>query len=334
LFLITVQWWAKGKKYLPPLSFGCNEGGRNIEVYPMDGADLRSFWDRIIFAQATDRTSPESHERAYNWAIRLGASHEEATYFSTLQPSEISNFIGALVNRSGLLQFQPWIARDVAKYIQISNLPLDYDAIHVRRGDKLLAEAKKIVAMFWTKRGYKKNNMPTNYIPFKHYLDLGYDGSACPMGQNGKRLKTNTPHKVVFVATDDPTTVQKEIEQMPKTRFGHTILNECQKARFVFSPVSKTTNSFHMTPCQNYGSVCTDDDCSKRYERNIAAMADLMILTRSNKFVGEYNSNWGRLVKGFRTVFNPNYNGIIDGSPVVVKNVVEVFGYHPTFFSY
>eukprot|EP00956_Cyclotella_meneghiniana_P042659 scaffold248937_cov40-Cyclotella_meneghiniana.AAC.1 len=63
-------------------------------------------------------------------------------------------------------------------------------------------------------------------------------------------------------------------------------------------------------------------------------MADLVILTRAQKFVGEFNSNWGRLVRGFRTVFRPDYDGRLDtGPPVLVREVVEVFGYQPTFFS-
>lgn len=285
-----------------------------------------------------DRSSQESRDNAYHWAIRLGASHSEAEYFTTLQSAEeISDFLGALVNRSGLLQFQPYISRDVAKYIQKSEIDIDtsYDAIHVRRGDKLIAEAKKVVQNYWMKKGYKnKNNLPTNYIPFQHYLELGYDGSVCPVTKDGRRRKVNFPHRVIFVATDDPSTVQKEIAKLPKTRFGHTILNECQKARFVFSPVSKTTDSFHITPCQKYLGTCNNDNCAQRYERNIAAMADLMILTRSDKFVGEYNSNWGRLVKGLRTIFRPTYNGMPDMSAVLVKDVIEVFGYKPTFFSY
>lgn len=285
-----------------------------------------------------DRSSQESRDRAYHWAIRLGSSHSEAEYFTTLRTTEeISDFIGALVNRSGLLQLQTYIARDVEKYIQMSNIDINtsYDAIHVRRGDKLIAEAKKIVQNYWMKKGYKnKNDLPTNYVPLQHYLELGYDGSVCPVTKDGRRRKVNTPHRVVFVATDDPSTVQNEIAQLPKTQFGHTILNECQKARFVFSPMTKTTNSFHMTPCQKYLGTCQNDDCARRYDRNIAAMADLFILTRADKFIGEYNSNWGRLVKGFRTIFRPNYNGMPDRSSLMVRDVVEVFGYKPTFFSY
>ena len=336
--LFHVQYWAKGKKYLPPLSFDCEEGGRNIQVFPMDGADLRSFWERMINAKMINRTAPDSHDKAYLWAARLGASHLEAEHFTTLQTAnEISDFIAALVNRSGLLKFQPWITRDINRYIQMSDLPSDtsYDAIHVRRGDKLIAEAKKVVANYWSKRGYKRGKLPTNYVPFKHYLELGWEESTCPKMEDKKYQQADIPHRIVYVATDDPATVQKEISELPTTETGDIKLNECQKARFIFSPASKTTDSFHMTPCQDYGSTCGDDDCSKRYERNIAAMADLVILVRSDKFVGEYNSNWGRLVRGFRTIFDPMLEEMLNmPTPVLVREVVEVFGYEPEFFSY
>ena len=304
----------------------------------MDGADLRSFWDRMINAKMVDRTSQESHDKAYLWAARLGASHLEAEHFTTLQTAnEISDFIGALVNRSGLLKFQPWITRDIAKYVQMSDLPsgTSYDAIHVRRGDKLIAEAKKVVANYWTKKGYKKNKMPTNYIPFKHYLELGWGESNCPKMEGDINQQADMSPRIIYVATDDPATVQKEISELPTTEAGEITLSKCHSARFVFSPASKTTDSFHMTPCQDYGSTCGDDNCFKRYERNIAAMADLVILVRSDKFVGEYNSNWGRLVRGFRTVFDPEFKDVLNRPiPVLVRDVVEVFGYKPQFFSY
>lgn len=43
------------------------------------------------------------------------------------------------------------------------------------------------------------------------------------------------------------------------------------------------------------------------YDRNIHSIADLMILTKSNTFVGEFNSNWGRVVRIFRTQLNDMY---------------------------
>ena len=43
------------------------------------------------------------------------------------------------------------------------------------------------------------------------------------------------------------------------------------------------------------------------YKRNIHSIADLMILTKSNTFIGEFSSNWGRIVRIFRAQINDMY---------------------------
>jgi hypothetical protein len=43
------------------------------------------------------------------------------------------------------------------------------------------------------------------------------------------------------------------------------------------------------------------------YKRNIHSIADLMILTKSNTFVGEFVSNWGRIVRIFRAHLHDKY---------------------------
>ncbi|KAL7481676.1 hypothetical protein ACHAW6_007363 [Cyclotella cf. meneghiniana] len=289
-----------------------------------------------------DRTSPNSREAAYRWATRLGARPQEAAYFSELRGQHvISDYLSAIVNRSGLLKFQPWIERDVAKYIESSNIPTDgsYDAIHVRRGDKLLRESKWLVEKYWKSKGYDAGNMPANYVPFVHYLNQAWDGSDCPRRKNGRIRQTRIPRKIIYVATDDPNTVRAEIAQLPAAKGGYTVLNGCQKAEFIFSPASETITSFHMTPCRKYLGTCNNDDCSKRYARSIAAIADLTILTRARKFVGEYNSNWGRLIRDFRTFFRdnlgaPDPNDGSDKPPMLVRDIVEVFDQTPTPFGW
>ncbi|KAL7477725.1 hypothetical protein ACHAW6_003521 [Cyclotella cf. meneghiniana] len=336
--------WGNGRKKAarPPIEYDCMEGGRNIKVIPLDGADLRTFCERIFWSQMIDRTSPSSREVAYNWVTRLGARAHEAAYFSDLQSGpDIWDYLSAIVNRSGLLKFQPWIARDVTKYIESSNLPPDgsYDAIHVRRGDKLLAESKRLVDNYWRKTGYSPRNKPVNYVPLIHYLNQAWDGSDCPMRKNGRIRQTRIPRKIIYVATDDPKTVRTEIAQLPKVKGGHTVLNGCQKAEFIFSLASETTTSFHLTPCLDYLGTCSNDDCSMRYARTIAAIADLKILSRAQKFVGEYNSNWGRLIKDFRTIFSynldaPDTNGGSDRASILVRDIVEVFGQTPPPFGW
>jgi hypothetical protein len=43
------------------------------------------------------------------------------------------------------------------------------------------------------------------------------------------------------------------------------------------------------------------------YKRNIHSIADMMVLTKSNTFVGEFTSNWGRIIRIFRTQLNDMY---------------------------
>lgn len=41
-----------------------------------------------------------------------------------------------------------------------------------------------------------------------------------------------------------------------------------------------------------------------RYTRNIRAIADLLVLTKSDTFVGEFVSNWGRIIRLNRLILN------------------------------
>ena len=109
------------------------------------------------------------------------------------------------------------------------------------------------------------------------------------------------------------------------------MLNECTKAMFVFSPMTEeegnlSLRSFHLSPCKK--KLCPNEDCFQRYHRNIASIADLMLLARSQKFVGEFNSNWGRLIRNFRTVLNDNSNpyAATGEPPVFVRDTVVAFG--------
>lgn len=182
----------------------------------------------------------------------------------------------------------------MAEYIRSSNLPLDieYDAIHVRRGDKLISESKKEVNKYWASLGFHRGDEHVNYVPFSHYIERAWDGSDCPTKPNGERKRVRRPKRIVYIATDDPKTVRHEIEQYPVVIGGVSVLNECTKALFIFSPLSEEQKEldkpFHISPCGGK-KLCPSDDCFKRYHRNIAAVADLMILTKSAKFVGELN---------------------------------------------
>eukprot|EP01082_Thalassiosira_pseudonana_P001962 g1859.t1 g1859 contig11:215093-216244(+) len=261
-------------------------------------------------------SSIKQHERMYNWAFRLGASPDEAIVFSQLDKEiEIWDYLAALISRSGLLKFQPWIARDVAKFLHSVDIDLGgaddlstgaggiassatYDAIHVRRGDKLITESRGEVIKYWRDQGYcDETQQPLDYIPFSHYLKQGWDvdGSRRNCQQHWYGLKNGSELRKVYVATDDPKGLMEEIAMLPKGSGGSTIVAGCHKLKFIFSPLAKKDTSLYL----NFRG--DESDCAERYTRNIAGIADLMILINSDVFVGEFNSNWGRLVRLFRT---------------------------------
>jgi hypothetical protein len=120
------------------------------------------------------------------------------------------------------------------------------------------------VETFWQKRGYNSSAQPTNYIPFSHYLS---------------KLDASSPRDV-YVATDDPMTVRREISALKPNRF-----------RFHLNPDSASTT----------GHLHDNSGCVRKYERTIGAMTDLLLLIRSTIAVAEYNSNWGMLIRFHRT---------------------------------
>eukprot|EP00804_Cyclotella_cryptica_P020166 CCRYP_021169-RA/>CCRYP_021169-RA protein AED:0.02 eAED:0.02 QI:200/1/1/1/1/1/2/271/534 len=298
----------------------CVEGDMHTTVTVLGISSMNRMTRRAhMLTRMTDRSSESSRSAAYDWAIRLGASSEEARVFSQINsPNQIWDYLAALVNRSGLLRFQPWIARDVEEHIRSLNVPLDspYDAIHVRRGDKLIAEARREVQHYWSTKGYNAGRMPTNYIPFSHYVEKVW-GSCTATSR--RRMRMRDPPRNVYIATDDPTTVQSEIELFPKVKGkGASIIDQCRhKVKFWFAPSTKDT-SFHINDRRS------SDDCHQVYKRNIAAIADLVILSRADRFVGDYNSNWGRFIKITRSFLNDNHGTM---QPLVSTwNMVVAFG--------
>jgi len=154
----------------------CAENRRNVKVTVMGGEEVRQFFNRQYREKMVSRSGRHARERAYNWAVRLGGTHYQAEVFSkTEEESVIWDYVSALIARSGLATFQPWIVRDVKQFIMSTELPLDvpHDSIHVRRGDKLLTDAREEVVNYWHSQGYERQvDFPLNYIPFTHYLRL------------------------------------------------------------------------------------------------------------------------------------------------------------------
>ena len=193
------------------------------------------------------------------------------------------------MNKAGFMRLQPWIARDVEEFLQsfdlyqrIGEKDEAYDAIHVRRGDKLIYEARSQVVRYWLTKGHRdKANLPTDYIPFAHYLDQ-FKKAECPVNEQGEveRIK-----RIVYVATDDPVVVKKEIANLPHHIDERTILwNNCHELSFYFNPTEET--AFHLNGDGEGGfRDGSMDNCFYRYHRNIASVTDMMILAKARTVV-------------------------------------------------
>mmetsp|Transcript_11866 Transcript_11866/g.17696 ORF Transcript_11866/g.17696 Transcript_11866/m.17696 type:complete len:303 (+) Transcript_11866:3605-4513(+) len=244
------------------------EYGRNVSVLPI-GGDLRH-----LLMSPKFNMSENLARKASDWVSHIGATQHEAGWLAnhsqSLSLDSIYNQISALISRADIVTFQPWVVREVHSLISRIDLPKRYVAFHVRRGDKLIAEAKYWVDEYWAKQGYNETTQPSNYIPLSQYLK-----------QVQKEEEAGVRLTDVYIATDDQDTIKQEIKLSG------------------FSNVS-----FHMNPdASSTVHLQSDMECSKRYSRTIAAIADLNLLSQSEIFVGEYNSNWGRLVHTARTSF-------------------------------
>ena len=114
--------------------------------------------------------------------------------------------------------------------------------------------------------------------------------------------------------------VRREIDGLPKDPTGK-VLAACQRFDLVLGPVDKNVSlGFHIRTGAAKG------DCEDRYERNLAAIADLMLLAKSDLFVGEFNSNWGRLVRTFRLYMNNNANLVAGARPVLERRMKVAWG--------
>jgi hypothetical protein len=185
---------------LPPLQIQCGGTSKRTSLVVLGGQEIRDYFDLYYKEKMLDRSSEISIARASEWVKRMGAMPHEARTFinsSALDRSDTWDYLSALIARSGVLRFQPWIGRDVEGYMKtyVPDLDLNrpYDAIHVRRGDKLVMEARRLVRLLWMERGQydeATDAMPTNYIPFWHYLSQYV--TTCMDGP-----------RTVYVATDD-----------------------------------------------------------------------------------------------------------------------------------
>ena len=261
----------------------CEEKGQTVvSVIATSGRGVRGYFDSKV------KNAQDQFVSSQGWAMRLGATSDEAEIFSTLSGKQMWDYAVGLMNKAGFMRLQPWIARDVEAFLQSFNLHLHrrigqkedeaYDAIHVRRGDKLIKEAHGQVERYWQgQRGVA----PKNYIPFIHYLNQ-FKEEECPVNEQGE---VNKIKRIVYIATDDPIVVKKEIANLPNRIDERTILwKGCHELSFYFNPTEET--AFHLNGDGEGGfRDGSKDNCIDRYHRNIASVADMMILAKSRTFV-------------------------------------------------
>jgi hypothetical protein len=309
-----------------------NPDGSTVDVVVFDGSRLRELTsgERFMKLMGYHDYTRESIDRAQRWALNMGATSIEAEYFASMKvgwpklpdPNPIWDFVLALGNKAGFLTLQPWIERDMKSYLASFDLPRnkDYAAIHVRRGDKVGTEARDEIVKYWKNKGYNETDMPSNYIPFSEYLDKWDGPDVCPKNKAGK-VQVMKHH--VYVATDDPTVVRQEIENLPNHVNGNPYIilwHTCHEIKFHFSPaISEPT--FHI----NGGA---GDTCFDRYHRNILSMVDMMIILKAKTIIVEYNSNWGRLIRNLRVRLNDD---VISSGSMMNMNVDESFRWESEF---
>jgi len=278
-----------------------NPDGTEVNVMVSGGSRLRIHFRKYESSMTLGHPSLAAEK----WATNLGATPGEAEIFSNLRDKrEIWDYVLGLMNKAGFLRFRPWIARDVELFLKSFELPMgkSYDAIHVRRGDKLVEEAREDVVKYWLSQGHTdEDNLPSDYVPFAAYLSKWDGPDACPVDDNGE---VQVVKRNVYVATDDPVVVREEIAALPNHISPNTILwNDCHELTFYFNPTDDS--AFHLNGNGEGGfeeghEVEGGDSCFGRYHRNIASIADMMILSKARTFIGEYNSNWGMVIRTMR----------------------------------
>ncbi|KAL7457645.1 hypothetical protein ACHAWC_009207, partial [Mediolabrus comicus] len=202
-----------------------NDSGWESRVLVVDGTDVQRYFDNNFKLKMLHRPSPT----AYNWALRLGAKQYEAQTFANLEDeNEIWDFIAALLARSDVLRFQPWIATDTQAFIRSSQLPMQvsYDAFYVRREEEEEKEGGGV-------EGYEKDaNGVNNGIPFQDYLKAW------------ERHDCSDKARIIYIASDEPAKIKEEISNFPVGTDGNLILpgvDECHGLRFYLREDSTST---------------------------------------------------------------------------------------------
>lgn len=229
-----------------------NVNDRQATVLVIGLDDVQRHFERMWKEEMSVRPS---YDMAHQWALRLGAKGHEAHQFAMLEmDGDVWDYASALMTRSGIIRFQPWIANEIKVKIKSTTLPLNWPYTAI-----------------WTYRdsGYVESRRPRELLTYFQRLEstgCKKDGRAQP----------------VYVATDDPRWVQDEIDMFLKG-------SQCRNAKFILNPVSSINT--HIA-----------NDCSRLHRDKIDTVANLMILAKSETYLGgRESSDVSWLVRTFRT---------------------------------
>ncbi|KAL7553458.1 hypothetical protein ACHAWF_016740 [Thalassiosira exigua] len=186
-----------------------NDNDRQVKVFALGGDDAYLHFEHTWKERMLQRPSAT----AYDWALRLGArGHEAETFADLRKEEEIWDFVFALMARSGVVRFQPWVAKDVKALVEASTLPLDapYAAVYVHEA--------------------KDAESTTASVSFHHYVKE-FAGSNC-----------DEDPRTIYVSTNDPNPLRAELGKNPISAGGEVVMRDCHKLKIVFNPSAEATH--------------------------------------------------------------------------------------------
>ncbi len=260
---------AKSNDELTTISCYKKDNGPPISVMVSGGFALRNLYPAPMRDTAKQLDFP-------HWVPHLGATPRQIEFFRNTSNTVEDLWMGVAGLIAPKIQWRSSVREEVTELVTEMHLPPRFTAIHVRRGDKLNGEAYEMVKAYWESRGGNPNKI--KYLPLEAYV---------------AQLNIFRDPLDIYIATDDPLTVRKEIKQLKATG---------------------TKWKFHILSGHRShpGHVLQEKNCSVRYAMTMDALAELEVLIRADVFVGEFNSNWGKYIHTMRTDFSGAYPKVRD----------------------
>ena len=232
-----------------------NDNNRQATVFIVRLDDVSQHFTHLWHTQMSIRPN---YNNAYQWAINLGAKGHEARTFASLEHSnDIWDYATALMARSGMIRFQQSFASEIKTRIKSSTLPLNwpYTAISTYREEIAIMENEEGTATSTA----NSNKRPRELLIYFQQLER----VQCKISNSN----------VVYIATDDPSWVQDEIDI-----FLRGSSPNCRNVQFILS----NNNNNDVSAMIKQG----DDYCTQLHREKVNVMADLMILAKSETYVG------------------------------------------------